>query len=100
MMILEKRTYTAFDLIRLAFKVAPIWVLLTLILRLLSALVPAALIVVTADFIDISLLVLNGTSRSNEMYLPILLLGILTSFRWLANVIDKYIRSQFLMATV
>ena len=98
-MILEKRTYKAFDLIRLAFKVAPRPALLTLVLRLTAALLPAAIIVVTANFIDTSLAVLDGVRSADEMYVPIFLLGAFTSFRWFVNVIDKYIRSKFLIAT-
>ena len=97
-MILENRTYKAVDLIRLAFKVAPGWALLTCVLRLLSALFPAALVVVTANFIDTSLAVLEGAAATNDMHLPILLLGMLASFRWFVNVIHQFIRSQFLMA--
>lgn len=98
-MVLEKRMYKAFDLIRLAFKVAPRWAFLTLVLRLLSALTPAFLVIVTANFIDTSLAVLEGTATSNQMLTPILLLGILIFFRKLVTVIDKYIRSKFLIAT-
>lgn len=98
-MILEKRNYHIFDLIRLAFKVAPGWSFVILVLQLISALSPAVLIIVTANFIDTSLAVLEGTARSIEMYMPIFMLGILTSFRGFANVIDQYIRSKVLIAT-
>lgn len=98
-MILENRKYQAFDLIRLAFKVAPGWALLTFVLRMIAALTPAALIMVIAIFIDTSLAVLEGTAIARDMYIPILLLGALTSFRWFVDIFNKYIRSKFLMAT-
>ena len=98
-MILQKRNYKAFDLIRLAFKVAPNWALLTVILRLISALSPAVIIIATANFINISLAILEGNASVRDMYSPILFLGFFTSFRWLVNVFNKYIRSKFLIAT-
>ena len=98
-MILEKREYKAFDLIRLAFKIMPFGASLVGVMRLISALAPAAIVIVTANFIDTALAVFEGTAQTREMYIPILLLGVLTFFRWFANVADKYIRSKALIAT-
>ena len=98
-MILEKRKYGAFDLIRLAFKVAPMLAAIMLLMRLIAALTPAILVIVTANFIDISVAVLNGDALPAQMRLPILLLGGLTSFGWFLTVFDKYLRSKFLIAT-
>lgn len=98
-MILQKRNYKAFDVITLAFKVAPNWALLTVILRLISAFSPALIIMITANFIDISIAVLEGNASVSDMYSSLLLLGLVTSFRWFINVFNKYIRSKFLIAT-
>ena len=98
-MVLEHRKYKSFDLIRLAFKVAPGWAALTFLLRLISAVSPFFIIMASANFIDTSLEVLGDASRIHEMYPLIFLLGSLTFVRWFINVFDKFIRSKFLIAT-
>lgn len=98
-MIVEKRTYNVLDLIRLAFKVSSSMSYLILVLRLLVALSGPVLIIITANFINTALAVLDGTASSEQMIIPIFLLGILTISRQLVNVTNKYIKSKFLIAT-
>ena len=99
MMILEKRTYKAFDLIRLAFKVAPFWAFVVLIIRLIVAFIPALLVITTANFIDTSIAVLSGDAPSSAMHLPVLALGAIIAYQWIVKDIGKFIRSKFLLAT-
>ena len=99
LMILEKRTYKAFDLIRLAFKVTPFWATVMLILRLILAFVPALLILTTAYFIDTSFAVLGGNVSGNAMYLPMISLGMIIAYQWIYASVEKFIRSKALIAT-
>ena len=98
-MILEKRTYNAFDLIRLAFKVTPSWAFIMLIIRLIAAFVPALLVLTTANFIDTSIAVLGGNASGNDMYLPVFALGAIIAYQWLIRDIGKFIQSKVLIAT-
>jgi len=98
-MILQQRTYKTFDLIHLAFKVAPFWALVMLIIRLIAAFVPAMLVIATANFIDTSVTVLRGDVRGAAMYLPVLVLGAIIAYQWMISDIGKFIRSKFLIAT-
>jgi len=99
MMILEKRTYKAFDLIRLAFKVAPFWALVMLIIRLIAAFVPALLVLTTASFIDTSIAVLEGHASGSALHLPVLALGAIIAYQWIIHDIGKFIQSKVLTAT-
>lgn len=98
-MILKKRKYSFFDLIRLAFKVEPKLAFIILVSRLMVALSGPVLIIVTATFINTALSVVEGTSGSEQMILPIVVLGILTFLRQLVTVLNKYIKSKFLIKT-
>ncbi len=98
-MILEKRVYTIFDLIKLAFKVAPTLAVVILVSRLMVALSGPALIVVTAHFINTSLAVVNEAVSPQQMVLPIVVLGLLSFLRQVVNVSNKYIKSKFLIQT-
>lgn len=98
-MILENRTYKAIDILRLAFKVAPLCSFIMLVLRLLSSITPALLVIVTANFINTALAIFEGSALMNQLYIPMLLLGFLTSFSGFVNVINKYMQSKFLIAT-
>lgn len=98
-MILEKRPYKFFDLIRLAFKVAPNLAFIILVSRLLVALSGPILIIVTANFINTSLAVFNELASLDQMFLPFIALGALTFLRQVVNVTNKYIKSKFLIRT-
>lgn len=98
-MILEKRTYNAFDLIRLAFKVAPVWAFIMLIIRLIAALVPALLVLTTANFIDTSIAIVSGDISGSAIYLPVITLGVIIAYQWTIRDMGKFIRSKILIAT-
>lgn len=98
-MILRKKSFKVFDLIELAFNVSQGLSIFIFVSRVLMALSGPALIVVTANFINISLAVVDGTIDSNEMVLPLFLLGIATLFRQLGTVINKFVKSKFLIQT-
>lgn len=98
-MILEKRTYNAFDLIRLAFKVAPFWAFIMLIIRLIAAFVPALLVLTTANFIDTSIAVVSGDMNGSAIYLPVITLGVIIAYQWTIHDLGKFIRSKILIAS-
>jgi len=98
-MVLEKRVYKPFDLIRLAFKVAPFWATTMLVLRLIKAFIPAFLVIVTANFITTSLAILEGSENEGAIFFPIFVLSIIIACQWISSDIAKFIQSKILIAT-
>ena len=82
---------------RLAFSVSPVLSGIILLLRLLSAITGPVLIIVTAKFINTAIAVFNENDSIKNLYILICLLGELTFLRQFITVINKYIRSKFLI---
>lgn len=97
--MLESRKYTTFDLVRLAFKVAPGLAFILLIQRLLGALMPALLVLATANFIDTALAILNNEMAFSALYLPMALLGGVVAYQWAMGDVRKYLDSRMLIKT-
>ena len=98
-MTLEKRTYNTFDLIGLAFKVAPFWAFVLLVQQLLGAFMPALTVLVTANFIDTALAIVTNGQATASLYPPLLALGSILLYQWVMTDVSKYINSRILIAT-
>jgi len=98
-MTLKSKTYRLTDIFTLAFQVAPIWGLLLLIQRLIGALLPAILVLVTADFIDTATQIVQGDLANANLIAPLLLLSGLVLYQWLLTDINKFFDSKLLIAT-
>lgn len=98
-MLLQKRKYKAFDLIRLAFKVAPGWAIVLFIQQLLSALMPAFLVFATTNFIDTALNIINQEVAGNALYPPLIALVLIAAYQWMMRDVRKYIDSRILIST-
>jgi ABC-type multidrug transport system fused ATPase/permease subunit len=96
---LKKRNYRIYDLIGLAFSVAPLWTTLMLILRLSASLIPALSILMTANFLDTALTMLNGNHSPNKLVISLLGLCLIVAFQWMIHDVAKFIRSWILIAT-
>jgi len=98
-MTLEKRTYHAFDLIRLAFKVAPLWAVVLVVQKFFGAFMPALTVLVTANFIDTALAIVNQEQAGSALYAPMFSLGGILLYQWMMPNVGKYIDSRILIAT-
>jgi len=98
-MTLQKRKYGIFDLVGLAFKVAPFWAVILLIQQLLGALMPALTVLVTADFIDTALAIVTNEQAGSTLYAPMFALGGILLYQWVIADVQKYIDSRILIAT-
>lgn len=98
-MILKKKSFKVVYIVKLAFNVSPGLSTFVFISRVLMALSGPVIIVLTANFINISLTAADGAIDSNAMILALFLLGIATLFRQLGTVINKFVKSKFLIKT-
>jgi ATP-binding cassette subfamily B protein len=74
-MQLPQRKYTAFDALRLAFQASPVCFPLYVLLRLIDAVMPAAIMALaTANFVDTATAILRGTRPHDDIYMPLILL--------------------------
>lgn len=74
-MVLIKRNYRSTDTLRMAFRAAPVWAGLYVLLSFVHALMPtAAMALATANFVDTATEILSGARRWPDIYLPLILL--------------------------
>lgn len=97
--MLKKRKYKLLDLIRLSFYIAPIWTTILLVQQILGALMPALSVLVTANFIDTALAIVNQEQDSGAIYLPLFALTGIILYQWLMGDVRKYIDSRIIIAT-
>ena len=74
-MLLSKRKYNSFDLLRLPFQVSPACTTLGVLLSVLHAVLPTALTALaTANFVDTAAEILSGARPRDDIYFPLFLL--------------------------
>ena len=99
MKTLTKKHYKFYDLIGLAFKVAPMWATLHLILRLTAAFVPMLIVLTTANFIDTSIEFVTGDGNIQRIYFPAIALGIIIAYQWINEDLFKFVSSKMTIVT-
>jgi ATP-binding cassette, subfamily B, bacterial len=72
--ILYPKKYTLFDYIRINFIVAPWFCSISILLKIIDALVPAIQIFITAMFVDTAIGVFKGSKEYNDIFLPLSLI--------------------------
>ena len=98
-MTLKHQKYGIWNAFTLAFQVAPIWATLLLVQRIIGALLPAGIVLATADFIDTATAIVEGNLGASDLVAPLLLLSGLVLYQWLITDINKYFDSKLLIAT-
>jgi hypothetical protein len=66
--MLKAKKYGFFDYIRIPFKVAPIYFILIILLRAISALIPSARIFILSNFIDTANSIFNNQAEMDAIY--------------------------------
>lgn len=97
--MLKKREYTVFDLIRLAFLVAPSWSFVMLIHEVVSSLLPAVSVLVTASFINTAIGILHQEVPTENIYPMLFALCAIVGYGWITEDIMKYVDSRIQIAT-
>jgi len=97
--MLKRREYKAFDLIGLAFIVAPGWAIALLIQQLIGALLPALTVLATANFIDTAIAIVSKGESGTALHGSMLALSGIVLYQWVMGDIRKYIESRILIAT-
>jgi len=89
-MTLHKKTYKAFDAVRLVFQVSPVYIVLRTLLTITQATVlTAATALTTANFVDTATDILQGQRPRTDIYAPLVLLLVMLG---LAVCIDSVSR--------
>ncbi|MDE7222490.1 MAG: ABC transporter ATP-binding protein, partial [Acetatifactor sp.] len=84
---MEKRKYSAIDILRLTYKCAPVSAILLLLLTAIDAIAPTSLMALsTAYFVDTAMNVLDGNESYYNIFLP---LAALLALMGAANVIGS-----------
>ena len=92
--ILTKKTYKLPDMFLLMFKVSPFYSIFFIVQRIINALVPTALIFVTAKFINTALGILNGTFEKKAIIIPIILLAAIMVYNIMVNILIEFVTSR------
>lgn len=91
-MDLRNKQFTLLDYIRIPFQVSPFLSLLNFLNRLISALIPAALVFITADFINTVIRIFNNEAPRQDIVRSIVLIMIIVAYQNLNATISELIK--------
>jgi len=94
MMRLAVRKYNITDMLTLCFRAAPVFSSIKIVMRLLSALIPAANIFVTAAFVNTALDILNGRIEYQAIYKPLGFILAITAYIIISNAANSFLDWQ------
>jgi ATP-binding cassette subfamily B protein len=89
--VLIPRKYNLWDCIRLPFCYIPFHAAILVLNKLLHALLPALLVVVTASFIDTALAVVRQEQLYSAVIAPLALLAVIIIFQWTADSFMNFV---------
>lgn len=93
--MLEKRKYSAFDILRLTYKCAPIHLIVLMLLTVIEAIVPTSLMALsTAYFVDTAMNVLAGSEPYFNIFTPLISLLALIGVTSVIGSVHLIIRSR------
>ena len=74
-----------FGIIRIPFKYAPANSFMLAVQKILEAVIP------TAKFLDTAISIFSGKENINKIFMPLILLALLISFKWISEQFSKFI---------
>lgn len=80
-----------FGIIKIPFKYAPANSFMLAVQKVLEAVIPTLKILVTAKFLDTAISIFNGKENINKIFMPLILLALLISFKWISEQFSKFI---------
>lgn len=90
-MIMGKKKYGVWDIIKIPFRYAPRYSCLIAIQRILDGIVPTLQVLATAQFIDTAIAIVYGKRNYNEIFLPLILVVVLIVYSWVSEQLIKFI---------
>lgn len=89
-MIIEKRKYGVFDIIRIPLKCAPVLGIVVGLEILLAGIVPTVQVVVTANFIDTAISIVKEKTKMGAIYPSLIAVVALIAYSWISNALAKF----------
>ncbi|MGH4123156.1 MAG: ABC transporter ATP-binding protein [Clostridium sp.] len=90
-MLIENKKYTVLDIARLPLKCSPLYGILIAISKILDGIVPSLLILATAKFIDISILVVSSSGDIKKVFPSMFLVVALVGYSWISARLIKFV---------
>lgn len=90
-MLLENRTYTTKDIIKIPSKAAPIPSILIGIQKLLDGIVPTLQVIVFAKFIDTAISVVSGKKTASTIFPSLIAVVTLIAYTWISEQLIKFV---------
>ena len=88
--LLTKKKYGIPDMIILPFRVSPYYSVIFAIQRIISGLMPAFTIFVTAEFVNTAIAILNKKAEIRDIYVPIALLAAIMFYGAVVGVLMEF----------
>lgn len=96
--MLKAKKYGFFDYIRIPFTVAPVYFLIIIVLRTISALIPSVRIFILSDFIDTANRIFNRQAEINAIYPALLLYAATIAYSHLYGTFLGFVNTRMNMA--
>lgn len=95
-MTIRPRKYGFIDYIKIPYSIQPFYAFLLILFTIISALVPSIQVLVTASFVDTALDIFTNGSP-DRIYMPLLLLILLSAYTYSSGVFVNLIRTRMEM---
>lgn len=90
-MVIENKKYNVFDIARLPLKCSPLYGILIAMSKILDGIVPSLLILATAKFIDISILVVSSSGGLKKVLPSMFAVVALVGYTWISAKLIKFV---------
>ena len=94
-MQIEARKYGLLDLIKIPIQAAPAAAILVGLHSILAGIIPTIHVLVTADFIDTAIGILQGSLARSEIYSSLFAVVVLIAYSWVAAALANLINVKF-----
>lgn len=90
----KEKKYGVKDIIGIPFKYAPKSSIVIVIQKLIDGIVPTVEVIVTAKFLDISILVVRGEKSIKNIFLPMFIIITLIAYKWISQQLVKFVEAK------
>ncbi|MHB1484205.1 MAG: ATP-binding cassette domain-containing protein, partial [Saccharofermentanales bacterium] len=93
-MKIENREYKLRDFFKIPFNISPGFASLRVIDKIISALIPALQVLVTASFIDTTINIFNGQAVKNQIIFPLVCILLLIAYQYINFALIGLVKSK------
>lgn len=94
-MIIKNKTYTLLDILSIPLRCVPILASSVALYKLLIGIVPTIEVLVTANFIDTAISIVQNGTKASKIYPSLIMVVLLIAFNWISWQFMRFVEIRF-----